>query len=101
MVPFLPPSLPPSTPRALPASPFFPHQVLELSHFLVLEPLLRLALARLHFVLKATPLEEFKRLFLFQNDLTPEEETVGREGGREGGRRERGKEKVSEIKLSK
>ncbi|GAB5037485.1 suppressor of kinetochore protein 1 [Nannochloropsis oceanica] len=62
-------------------------QVLELAHFLVLEPLLRLALARLHFVLKATPLEEFKRLFLFQNDLTPEEEADLR------------KEYLEEIKL--
>ena len=70
------PSLPPS----------LPSQVVELAHFLVLDPLLRLALARVHFVLKATPLEEFKRLFLFQNDLTPDEEKVGRKGGREGGR---------------
>jgi predicted transposase YdaD len=45
--------------------------------------------------LKATPLEEFKRLFLFQNDLTADEEKVRREGAREdreGGRREGGRE---------
>ncbi|EWM24786.1 glycoprotein fp21 [Nannochloropsis gaditana] len=54
-------------------------QVMELAHFLVLDPLLRLSLARVHFILKATPLEEFKRLFLFQNDLTQEEEKVRRE----------------------
>jgi len=91
----LSPSL--SSPPARPSSPPFPFQVLELAHFLVLEPLLRLALARLHFVLKATPLEEFKRLFLFQNDLTPEEEAVGREGGREGRRVNGGEYKASKA----